>query len=119
MRRTIKQILLMAALCLPFGLANAATSQTVTTERITIHSPSIAGNLEGNSADRGVIVYLPPDYHANPDKRYPVVYALHGYSINNEIWTKEINTPQTIDNAYAAGLKGMIIVLPDSRTLHN
>lgn len=122
MRCTFKHFMFIAALCLflglPFGLSTAATAQVIT-ERITVHSPSIAGNLESNSPDRKVIVYLPADYHSHPDKRYPVLYALHGYSINNEIWTKEINTPQSIDNAYAAGVKGMIIVLPDSQTVHN
>lgn len=99
--------------------AGSAVAQAVRTEQITVHSRALEGNLEGNSADRKVTVYLPPDYDSSPKKRYPVIYALHGYSINNEIWSKEIRTPQTIDGAYAAGVKGMIIVLPSSQTLHN
>ncbi len=96
-----------------------AGARPVTVEKIKVHSVSIEGNLEGESADRDVIVYLPPDYAQNPKKRYPVVYALHGYSISNEMWTQEIKTPQTVEGAFAQGVPGMIVVLPNSRTLHN
>ncbi|GGZ45433.1 alpha/beta hydrolase [Asticcacaulis endophyticus] len=99
--------------------APAVYAQAVTVEKITVHGTSLEGNLEGNSADRSVIVYLPADYAANPQKRYPVIYALHGYSINNEIWTREIKSPATIEAAFAAGVKDMIIVLPNSQTVHN
>ncbi len=100
-------------------MAHSAVAQTVHTEQITVHSQALEGNLEGNSPDRSVTVYLPPDYDKDSQKRYPVLYALHGYSINNEIWSKEIKTPQTIEGAYAAGVPGLIIVLPSSQTLHN
>lgn len=91
----------------------------VIVQDIKVHSVALEGNLEGESPDRDVIVYLPPDYNANPGKRYPVVYALHGYSISNTQWTQEIHTPQTIEGAFATGTKGMIVVLPNSQTLHN
>ena len=96
-----------------------AGAAPVIVERIKVHSQALEGNLEGESPDRDVIVYLPPDYKTNPAKRYPVVYALHGYSISNEQWTNEIKTPQTIEGAFATGTKGMIVVLPNSKTLHN
>lgn len=88
-------------------------------ERIKVHSDSVAGNLEGNTADRDVIVVLPPSYRANPGRRYPVVYALHGYSIGAEQWASEIHVPQVIEGAFAKGVPEMIVVLPDSKTLHN
>jgi len=87
-------------------------------ERIKVHSPSVEGNLEGNSADRDVIVVLPPSYRANPGKRYPVVYALHGYFIGAEQWIQEIHMPQVAEGAFANGVPEMIVVLPDSKTLH-
>ena len=91
----------------------------VTIERITVHGASLEGNLEGDSPDRGVIVYLPPSYHKGTSQRYPVVYALHGYSINNEKWSTEIRTPQTVEGAFATGTREMIVVLADAQTLHN
>jgi S-formylglutathione hydrolase FrmB len=101
------------------AMAHSAAAQSVRTEQITVHSQALEGNLEGNSPDRSVTVYLPPDYDKDSQKRYPVLYALHGYSINNVIWSKEIKTPQTIEGAYAAGVPGLIIVLPSAQTLHN
>lgn len=84
-----------------------------------VHGASLEGNLEGDSPDRGVIVYLPPSYAKTPSTRYPVLYALHGYSINNEKWTTEIKTPQTIEGAFATGTREMIVVIADAQTLHN
>jgi hypothetical protein len=52
-------------------------------------------------------------------RRYPVVYALHGYSIGAEQWSRELHVPQTLEGAFALGAKEMIVVLPDSKTMHN
>ena len=101
---------------IPPPVAGAAP---VITERITVHGASLVGNLEGDSPDRGVIVYLPPGYARDTAKRYPVVYALHGYSINNEKWSTEIKTPQTVEGAFATGAREMIVVLADAQTRHN
>ena len=129
MRRGSLRILVcglwLGALALPVQ-AQVATNvppvepmaKPVTVERITVHSAAIAGNLEGNSPDRDVIVMLPPGYKSGRT-RYPVVYALHGYSIGADQWSKEIHVPQTIEGAYAKGAKNMIVVFPDSKTVHN
>ena len=98
--------------------AVVAGAKPVTVEHIKVHSRSIEGNLSGESADREVIVVLPPGYAASRKRRYPVVYALHGYSIGAEQWTKEIHVPQTVEGAFAKGAKEMIIVLPDSKTAY-
>ncbi len=87
------------------------------TSRFT--AQSLEGNLEGDAVDRDVIVFLPPSYAQDKHRRYPVVYALHGYSIGAEQWTHEIHVPQTIEGAFALGAKEMIVVLPDSKTVYN
>jgi enterochelin esterase-like enzyme len=94
-------------------------AKPVTVERIKIHGTALEGNLEKNAVDREVFVFLPPSYAKNARRRYPVVYALHGYSIGAEQWTKEIHVPQTIEGAFALGAQEMIVVVPDSKTLHN
>ena len=66
-----------------------------------------------------VLVFLPPSYATAESRRYPVVYALHGYSIGAEQWSKEIHVPQTIEGAFAKGAQEMIVVLPDSKTVYN
>ena len=91
----------------------------VTVERVKIHGRALEGNLEGDTVDRDAIVFLPPSYAKEKSRRYPVVYALHGYSIGAEQWTGEIHVPQTIEGALAEGAKEMIVVLPDSKTAHN
>jgi len=88
-------------------------------QRITIHGTALEGNLEGDAVDRDAIVFLPPSYEQSRTRRYPVVYALHGYSIGAEQWTHEIHVPQTIEGAFAKGTHEMIVVLPDSKTVHN
>ena len=88
-------------------------------ERITIHGKALEGNLEGNAVDRTVLVILPPSYATERNRRYPVVYALHGYSIGAEQWSQEIHVPQTVEGAFAKGAREMIVVLPDSKTVHN
>src|SRR5512144_2333130 len=94
-------------------------AKPVTVEHVKIHGPALEGNLEGNAVDRDVIVFLPPSYARETSRRYPVVYALHGYSIGAEQWTHEIHVPQTIEGAIAEGAQEMMVVLPDSKTLHN
>ena len=84
-------------------------AKPATVEHIRIHGAALEGNLEGDSVDRDVIVVLPPSYAKEKSRRYPVVYALHGYSIGAEQWTKEIHVPQTVEGAYAQGDKEMIV----------
>jgi enterochelin esterase-like enzyme len=119
-----------AILILALALSAAAQVQTevppvvsgarpVSVEHIKIHGAALEGNLENNAVDRDAIVFLPPTYATQKSRRYPVVYALHGYSIGAEQWSKEIHVPQTIEGAFAQGAQDMIVVLPDSKTVHN
>ena len=94
-------------------------AKPVVAERIKVHGASLEGNLEGDSPDRDVIVYLPPGYATSRGRRYPVLYALHGYSISNEKWTTEIRTPQTVEGAFATGTPEMIVVIANAQTKHN
>jgi enterochelin esterase-like enzyme len=94
-------------------------AKPVAVEHIKVHGKALEGNLEGDAIDRDVFVFLPPSYAKDKHRRYPVVYALHGYSIGAEQWTHEIRVPQTIEGAFAQGAQEMIVVLPDSKTVHN
>jgi S-formylglutathione hydrolase FrmB len=94
-------------------------ARPATVEHIKIHGKALEGNLEGDAVDRDAVVILPPSYAGEPNRRYPVVYALHGYSIGAEQWTQEIHVPQTIEGAFAKGAREMIVVLPDAKTVHN
>jgi enterochelin esterase-like enzyme len=119
-------LVLMIALTLPLAAQVktevppvAPGAKPVRVERIKIHGTALEGNLEGDAVDRDVLVFLPPSYDKQKSRRYAVVYALHGYSIGAEQWSQEIHAPQTIEGAFAQGANEMIVVLPDSKTIHN
>jgi hypothetical protein len=78
-------------------------AKPVTVEQIKIHGAALEGNLEGDAVDRDAIVFLPPSYEKDKRRHYPVVYALHGYSIGAEQWSHEIHVPQTLEGAFAKG----------------
>jgi enterochelin esterase-like enzyme len=90
-----------------------------TLERMTVHGRSLEGNLEGDSPDRPVVVYLPPSYARDTSRRYPVLYYLHGYTATAEAYVKSLAIPDSIDRAIAAGAREMIIVLPDAFTKYS
>jgi enterochelin esterase-like enzyme len=100
----------------PAAIAGAKKARV---ETIKVRSAEIAGNLLGTPAERDVIVVLPPSYDRERSRRYPVIYALHGYSISADQWIKEIHVPQTVEGAFASGTPDMIIVLPSSKNVHN
>ncbi|MCU1336413.1 MAG: esterase [Bryobacterales bacterium] len=89
-------------------------------EKIVIHGKSLEGNLEGDTPDRDVFVYLPPSYAKNRNQRYPVVYFLHGYLAYAETYVNAMWASDGADKDVAAGTsKEMIIVFPDSHTIYN
>lgn len=90
-----------------------------------VHGAALEKNVTGESADRNVAVYLPPSYAASPNKRYPVVYLLHGIGDTEKeftvAWKNQTETWGTIqglmNRGIVEGLLGeMIIVMPDQRT---
>lgn len=109
----------LIAVCVGLSPLMAVAQSGARFEKIRVHAHALEGNLAGESADRDVIVYLPADYATNPDRRYPVVYGLHGYAMDAESFAGLLQTPKSLDAARAQGLPGVILVLPDSRTLHN
>jgi pimeloyl-ACP methyl ester carboxylesterase len=95
-----------------------APAASVTIQKIRVHGKSLEGNLEGNSPDREVWVALPPSYDKEATRRYPVIYALHGYSANPEKWFGG-GLQQRIANAFADGSREMILVFPNAQTVHD
>jgi S-formylglutathione hydrolase FrmB len=119
------------AICLLFSLSSIpGFAQTKGTfERIKVHGKSLEGNLEGDSPDRDVSVYLPPSYKTASNRRYPVVYLLHGYTNTDEGWfgpatrgsfhDPNSSTPEVADRAMTAGgAREMILVMPNAYTIY-
>jgi S-formylglutathione hydrolase len=88
-------------------------------DRIKVHGKSLEGNLEGDSPDRDVFVYLPPSYATQPNRRYPVVYTLHGYGLHAEQWVGFANFANLEKDLAAGAAKEMILVAPDAYSLQN
>src|SRR5215468_6219115 len=89
-------------------------------EHIKVRGKSLEGNLEGDSPERDVTVYLPPSYATDKSRRYPVVYLLHGYGGRDDTFNGRLATlPDTADKlAASGGAKELIVVTPSAFTLH-
>jgi S-formylglutathione hydrolase FrmB len=80
-----------------------------------IASELLRGNPLGDPAERPVLVYLPPGYDAEPQRRYPVVYVLMGYGGHVAMWRNR--TPfrqpfiETADQVFATGAAPPAIVV--------
>ena len=123
---------MLTIVALTAALAQAAAGQTPASappkaparanavEHIKVHGQALEGNLEGDSADRDVTVYLPPSYASDRSRRYPVVYLLHGYSGRDDTFNGRLATlPDSADRLSASGAaKDMIVVMPNAFTLH-
>src|SRR5262249_56852516 len=61
---------------------------------------------------RHVLVYTPPGYDTDPQKRYPVLYLQHGAGEDETGWTRQGHVNFILDNLIAAGkARPMIIVM--------
>jgi S-formylglutathione hydrolase len=92
-----------------------------TVQKITVHGKALEGNLEGDSADRSVMVYLPKSYSTDRARRYPVLYLLHGFTDNIDNWwgVKQhfVSVPAVLEKAMVSGgMREMIVVMPDAFT---
>jgi enterochelin esterase-like enzyme len=107
----------LAVLC---ATVAAAASGAGKVEHVKVHGVSLEGNLEGDSPDRDVTIYLPPSYETSPARRYPVVYLLHGYTRTDSVWTGQLATlPESADRVAASdAAREMIVVMPSAHTLH-
>ena len=108
---------LLAALAFYFACLAlpAAAQDAARIEWKTFHSSAIEGNLEGNSAERGVYVITPPGYDENAAKRYPVVYFLHGYWGTPQNYQEQMKFDEAVGEAAAAGNE-LIMVVPDGNS---
>jgi enterochelin esterase-like enzyme len=63
---------------------------------------------------RKMLVYTPPEY--NSDKKYPVLYLLHGIGGTEINWTRTGNANTILDNLIAdKKVEPMIVVMPNGR----
>ena len=64
--------------------------------------------------NRRLTVYTPYGYEANPGKKYPVLYLLHGAGGDEEAWSSMGRAAQILDNLIEQGkAEPMIVVMPN------
>lgn len=64
--------------------------------------------------NRRLTVYTPYGYEANPRKKYPVLYLLHGAGGDEEAWSSMGRAAQILDNLIQKGLaEPMLVVMPN------
>jgi S-formylglutathione hydrolase FrmB len=116
MLKANRSVLALCAAVLAFLLPGELLAAQGKLEKVRAHGRSLEGNLQGNDADRDVHVYLPPSY-AQGNKRYPVIYFLHGYAVTADVYvTSVLNIPAATDAAMADSKLEAIIVMPDAFT---
>jgi enterochelin esterase-like enzyme len=70
--------------------------------------------------NRKYSIYLPKSYTTNPERKYPVLYLLHGIFDNNNGWIQRGHLQDVANLLIDAGdAVEMIIVVPDAGTLWN
>jgi enterochelin esterase-like enzyme len=66
--------------------------------------------------NRRAIIYTPPSYSKN--KKYPVLYLLHGIGGDEKEWLNGGQPQVILDNLYAGNLiEPMIVVMPNGRAI--
>jgi S-formylglutathione hydrolase FrmB len=92
-------------------------------EEHVITSDLLRDNPLGDPHERPLWVYLPPGYDDEPDRRYPAVYVIQGYTGHLGMWRNRSPYRQpfteTADDVFATGeAPGTIVVYVDAWTAY-
>ena len=91
----------------PASTRSARTFRTGKLEMISYESKSVG-------TTRNMLVYTPPGY--SKDKKYPVLYLLHGIGGDENEWKRGGKPNVILDNLLADGkVEPMIVVMPNGR----
>jgi enterochelin esterase-like enzyme len=94
----------------PAGFDKAPTNGIAGRTEVFEYESTVTGKR------RKAVVYLPPKYSS--DKKYPVLYLLHGIGGNELEWKGYVHADAVVDNLITADKAvPMIIVMPNGRAL--
>jgi enterochelin esterase-like enzyme len=120
-----KQLLLAAGLLFLFsaavyaqGIVKQAPSGFDTYQAAIPHGKidTIRYDSKTVGTTRRALIYTPPGY--STDKKYPVLYLLHGIGGDEKEWYNGGKPQVILDNLYARGkVEPMIVVLPNGRAM--
>uniref|UniRef100_S0DG91 Carbohydrate esterase family 1 protein n=1 Tax=termite gut metagenome TaxID=433724 RepID=S0DG91_9ZZZZ len=111
MKKLLLSLLALAAL----GVSTQAQVQAQPQpDRSRVVEATMKSDLLGR--EKPYLVYLPAGYDTNPDKKYPVLYLLHGASDTHTAWRDKGVMQLITDQHTEAGMTlPMIVVMPDAR----
>lgn len=76
-------------------------------EEHVFDSELLKGNPLGDPHERPLVVYLPPGYDDDPERRYPSVYLIQGLTGQVDMWRNRSafrrNYPESADDLFARG----------------
>ncbi|HEX4935185.1 MAG TPA: alpha/beta hydrolase family protein [Gemmatimonadaceae bacterium] len=88
------------------GQGGVAVAAAGTLDTLTFWSQSLGTH-------KRALVWLPPGYAREPQRRYPTAYYLHGLWGSETDWTTQGRLHVALDSLTAGGLPEMIVVMPD------
>ena len=76
-------------------------------DRHVVAFDTLRGNPLGDPHERPLEVYVPPGYDDEPDRRYPSIYVLQGYTGHLAMWHNRtpyrLTFPEAADELFASG----------------
>lgn len=106
--------LLSFAFILPLLSCSPAPSTPIPTPLLASQTTRLTFDSTAMDATVPFIVYLPSGY--TPTQKYPVWYAMHGYSSTENWWLRDARAGERADALMASGeLEPMIMVFPMTR----
>lgn len=108
-------------ICVVFAVQFASAEDKGTVKIDALVSKSLANNIIGVDPKRPIAVYLPPSY-SKSNKRYPVMYLLHGTGDNHLNFVDDSDKFATIQGLMDSGVSSnrfgeLIVVTPNENTL--
>jgi S-formylglutathione hydrolase FrmB len=107
-------------ICVVFAVQFASAQDKGTVKIDAVVSKALANNLTNEDTKRPLAIYLPPSY-SKSDKRYPVLYLLHGIGDDHLNFVEDAEKYYTIQDLMDTGILShrfgeMIIVTPNEKT---
>ena len=92
-------------------------------DRHVVASDRLRGNPLGDPFERPLNVYVPPGYDDEPDRRYPSIYVLQGYTGHLAMWDNRVpyrlTFPEAADGVFARGeAPPAVVVFVDAWTAY-
>ena len=111
----MKQIFLLMGLLLSLSCSKTTPTSSAPTPPTSDAAIDLSPTLESRilGGKQHYAVYLPPSYAKEPQRRYPVLYLLHGMYQDYKSWFSDGGLQAAADKAIAEGASEMIIICPN------